>query len=71
MYRELRELVERGRELGISCEEFTERAERYYREGAQGRQPDSDPGNAWQGRQPATNQGNVEQQSGNDTEGGV
>ena len=33
VYRELRELVGRSRELGISCEEFTERAERYYREG--------------------------------------
>ena len=36
VYRELRELVERGRELGISCGEFTERAERYYLESRQG-----------------------------------
>ena len=35
VYRELRELVERGKELGISCGEFTQRAERYYREGQQ------------------------------------
>ncbi len=36
VYRELQELVERGKELGISCEEFTARTERYYHEDRQG-----------------------------------
>ena len=45
VYRELRELIERGKELGISYEEFTERAERYYRETAQGRQTAADSEN--------------------------
>lgn len=32
VFRSLKELVERSRELGICCEDFVERARRYYQE---------------------------------------